>query len=236
MTDLVDQMFPPIHRKWTPEFTDFNYWKIPLQEYALPDLSPPSPTLSARSDTSNQSALARLRHFSLGGNPVRGGHISRHSSLTEATDNVPSFDSSQAYRNSHLRQMSSFEKLSSTLGFMTGINNGDGWRRSPSPELSSSYAGSDDEDGDESEMDADDRPRTRRPRRKSMTSMPGTLDEMHFSMGDEDEDQEHSNHDEDDDEGGYKGDANGAEEEVEDEFIDDLLVAGAMQKVPFLYE
>src|SRR4051812_28644081 len=68
MTDLVDQMFPPINRKWTPEYTDFNYWKTPVQEYPLPDLSPPSPALSARSDTSNQSALARLRNFSLGGN------------------------------------------------------------------------------------------------------------------------------------------------------------------------
>lgn len=65
MTDLVDQMFPPIHRKWTPEFTDFNYWKTPVQDFPLPDLSPPSPALSARSDTSNQSALARLRNFSL---------------------------------------------------------------------------------------------------------------------------------------------------------------------------
>ncbi|KAF8806324.1 LNS2-domain-containing protein [Phlegmacium glaucopus] len=237
MTDLVDQMFPPIHRQWTPEFTDFNYWKVPLQEYAFPDLSPPSPTLSARSDTSNQSALARLRNFSLGGNSARGGHINRHSSVLEAADNVASFDSSQAYRNSHLRQMSSFEKLSSTLGFMRGINNGDGSRRSASPELSSSsYAGSDDEDGDESELDADGRPRTRRPRRKSMTSMPGTLDETHFDMGDEDEeDQEHDGHyDHDEDE--EEEDAGGAEEEVEDEFIDDLLVAGAMQKVPFLYE
>ena len=229
MTDLVDQMFPPIHRKWTPEFTDFNYWKVPLREYALPDFSPPSPTLSARSDTSNQSALARLRNFSLSGNSARGGSI-RHSSV-EVADNVASADSSQPYRNSHLRQMSSFEKLSSTLGFMTGINNGNA-----SPTLSSD-AGSDDEEGYESD---DGKPRTRRTRRRSMTSMPGTLDEMHFDMdGEEEEDQEHTghfDHYQDDDEGGYDGDENGAGEEVEEEFDDDLLVAGAMQKVPFLYE
>ncbi|KDQ29727.1 hypothetical protein PLEOSDRAFT_1009219, partial [Pleurotus ostreatus PC15] len=30
MTDLVDQMFPPIHRKWAAEYTDFNYWKVPI--------------------------------------------------------------------------------------------------------------------------------------------------------------------------------------------------------------
>ncbi|OBZ70053.1 Nuclear elongation and deformation protein 1 [Grifola frondosa] len=65
MTDLVDQMFPPIHRKWAAEYTDFNYWKTPMQDFPLPDLAPPSPALSARSDTSNQSALARLRNFSL---------------------------------------------------------------------------------------------------------------------------------------------------------------------------
>lgn len=235
MTDLVDQMFPPIHRKWTPEFTDFNYWKVPLREYALPDLSPPSPALSARSDTSNQSALARLRNFSLGGNSARGGHVgTRPSSIVEEIGNVASFDSSRSYRDSHLRQMSSFEKLSSTLAFMTGMNNGDGSRRSASPALSSSYAGSDDEDGDESELDADGKPKTRRlRRRRSMTSMPGTLDEMHFDMDEEEEDQEHDGVYEDEE--GYNGDENGVEE-VEEEFDDDLLVAGAMQKVPFLYE
>lgn len=179
MTDLVDQTFPPIHRKWTPEFTDFNYWKIPLQEYALPDLSPSLPT-----------------------------------------------------RNSHLRQMSSFERLSSTLAFMTGINNGDGSRRSASPDLSSSYAGSDEEDGDEMELGVDGKPRTKRPR--SVTSMPGTLDQMHFDM-DEEEDQEHIDHSEDEESHSYNGDENGVEEEVEEEFDDDLLAAGAMRKVPFLY-
>ncbi|KAI9437755.1 Lipin/Ned1/Smp2-domain-containing protein, partial [Lactarius indigo] len=30
MTDLVDQMFPPITHKWDNEFTDSNYWKAPL--------------------------------------------------------------------------------------------------------------------------------------------------------------------------------------------------------------
>lgn len=237
MTDLVDQTFPPIHRKWTPEFTDFNYWKIPLQKYALPDLSPPSPTLSARSDTSNQSALARLRNFSLSGNSGRGGHIKNggHSSSVETTDHDASL---HPYRNSHLRQMSSFEKLSSTLAFMTGINNGDGSRRSASPDLSSSYAGSDEEDGDESELGVDGRPRTKRPRARSVTSMPGTLDQMHFDMDEEEEeDQEHidDHYDEDEEGYGYNGDENGVEEEVEEEFDDDLLAAGAMRKVPFLY-
>ncbi|KAF8274415.1 Lipin/Ned1/Smp2-domain-containing protein [Lactarius quietus] len=65
MTDLVDQMFPPITRKWDNEFTDSNFWKAPLADFPLPDLTPPSPALSARSDSSNKSAFARLRNFSL---------------------------------------------------------------------------------------------------------------------------------------------------------------------------
>lgn len=188
MTDLVDQTFPPIHRKWTPEFTDFNYWKIPLQEYALPDLAPSHP-----------------------------------------------------YRNSHLRQISSFEKLSSTLAFMTGINNnnnnGDVSRRSTSPDMSSSsYAGSDEEDGDDIELGVDGRVRAKRPRARSVTSMPGTLDQMHFDMDEEEEDQEHIDiHYEGEESDGYNGDENGIGEEVEEEFDDDLLAAGAMRKVPFLY-
>jgi phosphatidate phosphatase LPIN len=68
MTDLVDQMFPPIHKRFVQEYTDTNFWKPPIGDFALPDFTPPSPALSARSDTSNQSALARLRSgFSLGG-------------------------------------------------------------------------------------------------------------------------------------------------------------------------
>jgi len=63
MTDLVDQMFPPVNREITAEFTDFNYWRTPVVEFELPYLDPPSPTLSARSDTSR---LSRIRNFSLG--------------------------------------------------------------------------------------------------------------------------------------------------------------------------
>jgi len=69
MTDLVDQMFPPVHRKWAAEFTDFNYWKDPIPEFDLPDLSPPSPALSAVSDTSGGSRLSRLRNFGFRATP-----------------------------------------------------------------------------------------------------------------------------------------------------------------------
>ncbi|KAF9528024.1 Lipin/Ned1/Smp2-domain-containing protein [Crepidotus variabilis] len=266
MTDLVDQMFPPIHRKWAPEFTDFNYWKPPVQDFPLPDLSPPSPTLSARSDISNQSALARLRNFSLAGGRTNSNrlsqHIARQSSLSSVINDVrqeiegangqgSAENSSDGYKNSHLRQMSSFEKLSSTLGSMV-----DTYRRSASP--SSSFLDSDDEDEDGDELDLDGK-RRKRQRRRSMTSMPGTLDEAHFGLDDEDGDFAFHESDkrerfvqadpEEYDEGAgahgvedeeeYEGEdmeerEYDAEEEAEAAFDEDLLAAGEMQKVPFL--
>ncbi|GAA97312.1 hypothetical protein E5Q_03990 [Mixia osmundae IAM 14324] len=76
MTDLVDQMFPPINRKAAPEFTDFNFWRPPMAQIALPDFSPPSPALSARSDSSRLS-FARLGSLSLRkssiSSPTQGG-------------------------------------------------------------------------------------------------------------------------------------------------------------------
>lgn len=57
MTDLVDQMFPPVHRSVSPQFTDLNYWRAPIDDFDLPDLTPPSPALSARS---GRSALSRF--------------------------------------------------------------------------------------------------------------------------------------------------------------------------------
>jgi phosphatidate phosphatase LPIN len=63
-TDLVDQMFPPVHREVIPEYTDFNYWRPAIPDIAIPDLTPPqpvSPALSATSDTSGRlSMLGRL--------------------------------------------------------------------------------------------------------------------------------------------------------------------------------
>lgn len=232
MTDLVDQIFPPIHRKWTVEFTDFNYWKAAVQDFPLPDLSPPSsPALSARSDTSGQSTFARLRNFTLTG-PKQQQAITQGSVASN-------FDKQEAngHRNSHLRQMSSFERFSSTLGFVTrsATPKGDPSRRSASVSSSSSYVESDDEDD---ELDAEER--GRKLRRRSMTSMPGTLDETHFDMGDEEyEQKDYQNHDArhlihgedfDDDEQFHLD----AEEEAEAAFDEDLFATGEMQNVPFL--
>ncbi|KAH9817308.1 Lipin/Ned1/Smp2-domain-containing protein [Melampsora americana] len=77
MTDLVDQMFPPINRSSNslPEFTDFNFWRsdpstgsilneLDLEELLSPNFQnlsmPISPALSARSYESGPTAVSRL--------------------------------------------------------------------------------------------------------------------------------------------------------------------------------
>lgn len=60
LNDLVNEMFPPVKTKFQPQFTDFNYWKAPIADIPLPDLAPPSPALSARSDASGASRLSML--------------------------------------------------------------------------------------------------------------------------------------------------------------------------------
>lgn len=231
MTDLVDQMFPPIHHKWTSEFTDFNYWKAPVQDFPLPDLSPPSsPALTARSDTSPQSAFARLRSFGL--------TAKQQNVIKVSSENA---DEPNAYRSSRLRQMSSLEMLGSSLGSLGFISrstlNLESHRRSASPSSSSSYQSDEDEDTDLVN-------RGPRRRRRSMTSMPGTLDETEF-MADEYNGPEsnlekghHHFEGEDDVDEGYEGEEDEQyhldAQEAEAAFDDDLLATGEMQKVPFL--
>ncbi|KAF7301989.1 Nuclear elongation and deformation protein 1 [Mycena indigotica] len=226
MTDLVDQMFPPIHRKWTPEYTDFNFWKAPVQEFPLPDLSPPSPALSARSDTSNQSALSRLRNFSLVGS--RQSSTMRQAALNKVNGVAHSRETSPIpYRGEELRQMSSFERLSNTLSSSFGASSSrhaspspDRSRRSASPESSSSYTFA--ESDDEEELDPIGN-RRKRDRRRSMTSMPGSLDdELQFDM-DDDEPGEYAEN------GHYE-----SGQDEEDALDEDLLAAGEMKNVPFL--
>ncbi|KAF7352457.1 Nuclear elongation and deformation protein 1 [Mycena venus] len=228
MTDLVDQMFPPIHRKWTPEYTDFNYWKAPVQDFPLPDLSPPSPALSARSDTS--STFARIRNFSLVGSSRQSSNI-RQAALNKVNGSASRETSpppGEAQRSADLRQMSSFERLSNTLSSSFGKSSplSDSSRRSVSPESRSSssytYADSEEEEADD-ELDPDGKRRRRQ--RRSMTSMPGSLDDdLQFDM--------------DDEPGGYREDGeyddSHAMEDEEEAFDEDLLAAGEMKNVPFL--
>jgi len=236
MTDLVDQMFPPIHRKWAPEFTDFNYWKMPVQEFTLPDLEPPSPALSARSDTSNQSTLARIRNFSLVGN-----RQSKQYSLPAPATGGSTPNLAINNKNTHLRQMSSFERLSNTLSALTQSSSssvGES-RRSLSPasrsSLSLTYAESwsDDEYGDDGFDSGGERKGRRRSRTRSETSMPGSLDEMRFGQ-----DEEHID-DVDIEEGyGYEGESEDGpeneEEAAEEAFDEDFFATGEMKDVPFL--
>ncbi|KAJ3894206.1 nuclear elongation and deformation protein 1 [Lentinula edodes] len=228
MTDLVDQMFPPIHRKWAPEFTDFNFWKPPMQEFPLPDFSPPSPALSARSDS---STFARIRNFSLVG--PRQNNIPKVAAAVAAASSR-ALDDEQPLRNMKLQQMSSFERLSSTLGFSGNGSSSSVLkdRRSDSPDTrsysSSSYAGSEDEDDDDGWNGG------RRERRRSTTSMPGSLEDMNFG---DDDDEEYVH---DDPNGDYNGeyDPHGEDEvdevAADDAFDEDLLAAGEMKNVPFL--
>jgi phosphatidate phosphatase LPIN len=238
MTDLVDQMFPPINRKWAPDYTDFNYWRPPVQEFPLPDLTPPSPALSARSDTSSKSTLARLRNFSLVG--------SRQPVLSKPpfppTELVQGVLDNGGYRSSHLRQMSSFERLGSRLVALTqsssyvddgnGSGSGSGSGTFPSRSsgsASSTYLDSDDE-GDIGEVE--ELKKRRRPRSTSMSSMPGSLDDMHFELGDEEGEGEGEG--EEGKEGGYMYDGENEEEAAEEAFDEDFLATGEMQNVPFL--
>ncbi|KIM91230.1 hypothetical protein PILCRDRAFT_811742 [Piloderma croceum F 1598] len=241
MTDLVDQMFPPIHRKWAPEFTDFNYWKTPVQDFTLPDLSPPSPALSARSDTSNQSALARLRNFSLVGNR-QSNHMKQYSQPTPGTDSSTPNPAMSNNKNAHLRQMSSLERLSNTLATLTQSSSssvGES-RRSLSPasrsSLSLTYAESwsDEEYGDDGFDNGGERKGRRRSRTRSEISMPGSLDEMRFGQDDD----EHLD-DVDIEEGyGYEGESEDGpeneEEAAEEAFDEDFFATGEMKNVPFL--
>ena len=66
MSDLVDQQFPPIHRPWISEYTDFNYWRPPLQIYNFPTLSKDSSPSGSRPESPSQGTFHRLRQFSLG--------------------------------------------------------------------------------------------------------------------------------------------------------------------------
>jgi phosphatidate phosphatase LPIN len=226
MTDLVDQMFPPIHRKWTAEFTDFNFWKAPIQEFALPDFTPPSPALSARSDTSNPSTLARLRNFSLVGR--KQGRDTKQFSLplpATAPEGIPIL---AGYRNAHLRQMSSLERLSSRLAALTQSSSSSGMESRSSS--SSPFMDSDEDDAALELEEGGGGARKRRPRSSSMTSMPGSLDEEQFGMDGDGDGVHEEGH-------GYDGEVEcgeNEEEAAEEAFDEDFFATGEMKNVPFL--
>ena len=149
MTDLVDQMFPPIHRKWAPEFTDVNFWRPQVGGYDLPeDLAPPSPTLSARSDVSGQTRLSRLRNFSLlpgsGPSPATAA-AAVVSAVSRTSTTTP---------NWHSRHTSASSSLTSE-----GILENERQRRLSNgsiPGMLEGFRLDDDEDGDEEDGDGEE--------------------------------------------------------------------------------
>ncbi len=224
MTDLVDQMFPPINRKWAAEYTDFNYWKAPIQDFPLPDLSPPSPALSARSDTSNRSTFARIRNFSLVPSRQPTRSFALPPPATEAGQQRADKISAEIGNQARLRQMSSFERLSNTLASLAQSSSSTaGSPSSSSPTLLES--GESDSEYEDEEGDLEKARRRRR--RRSDASMPGSLpssqpgsdDEMVFG---EDDEEDH----------GYEGEN---EEDVPDEAFDEALdAAGEMKNVDYI--
>lgn len=184
-----------------------------MQEYELPILTPPSPALSARSDTSNQSTLARLRNLSLmGGRPSKAKYILPLAS-TEGVGN----DRTNRH-DSSLDLQSSLERLSHRISTLaSSSSSGAG-----SPTASSStFVDSGDEEDAEEEGDIEEQNYMKKRIRRE--SMPGSL------IGSDDEQEE------------FEGDeAYGHEYEYENEaaaeqaFDDDLFATGEMKNVPFL--
>jgi phosphatidate phosphatase LPIN len=233
MTDLVDQMFPPIHRQFDAHFTDFNYWKAPVQEYELPDLTPPSPALSARSDTSNRSTLARLRNLSLMGTRQTSGtgQFSLPPPVIADDGQAKSERGRQiGTRDSHLRQMSSLERFTNTLSAFAPSSSS----TAASPTASSStFFDSGDEDEGADYTDLERQKRTRKLRRESMPgSLPGS------EGGSDNEMVVEENEHGEGEEGAVGVDVYCYDEEEEAEaehaFDDDLFATGEMESVPFL--
>jgi phosphatidate phosphatase LPIN len=245
MTDIVDQMFPPVNRKWAPEYTDFNYWRAPVPEYELPEAlsAPPSPTLSAsaRSDTSTQTTLSRLRHFSLGRSTSRGPPIEGSISSSPGR----SVSGSTFHGGGHVRAASSLDRLGSLLPVGNGGNylNGQGKGRDDG------RRGADNIHVNSDELLGEDVRLGRLRNRMSTDSTLGSLDSsMERGMRDprwfkdrelqggedEDEDEVEDEGEGAEEEGDDSDDEGDAEDAAEEAFDDDLLATGEMENVPFL--
>lgn len=221
MTDLVDQMFPPVHRRCAPEYTDFNFWRAPLPEIELPDLSPPSPALSARSNTSAGSRLGRL---------VGLGRAAPRASSTDARDQN--------------RNLGDIERRRTTSNPGRMINAGTVNVRPSSPLTGPAMSAedldaiSDAEGRMEGGVDIDREHR----RRMSFDSMPGSFEErrwMHEGLDEEDSDELATQDPFDAEEDGEEGDDEHDDEHDDDDREDeepqfDTLATDEMEDTPFL--
>lgn len=210
MTDLVDQMFPPVHRNVTAEYTDFNFWRAPIQEFELPDLTPipVSPALSARSDTSR---LSRLRNFSLRN---RGSATSLGEKDKMAAVTATIIANAKANGNGN------------------GTANGHAHVRQSSP-LASPVLGPDGMSDDE----YDDGGHSRSRRRDRRLSMPGSIDERMLDdegFGESDNEEAIGDDDDEDEDGEHEDQDHDDLEDPEATFDDDILATGEMNNIPFL--
>lgn len=206
MTDLVDQMFPPVHRNVAGEYTDFNFWRAPMAEFDLPDLepTPASPALSARSDSSR---LSRLRNFSLVGRASTTSLADKSKAASAAVEAKITGTPAQNIR--HQRQSS---PLASPVLGANEFNGSDtsspygSYRR----DRRLSMPGSIDEPLLEDEGFGDD-----------------DVPDFRHSDSPAEEDEGSVDQDGEDDDGGD-------DEDPEAAFDDDLLAAGEMDDIPFL--
>ncbi|RXK41028.1 hypothetical protein M231_01659 [Tremella mesenterica] len=61
LNDLVNETFPPVNKKFIPDYTDFIFWRPLIEDVPIPDLTPPSPALSARAETTSRlSVLGKI--------------------------------------------------------------------------------------------------------------------------------------------------------------------------------
>jgi phosphatidate phosphatase LPIN len=221
MTDLVDQMFPPVHRRWAPEYTDFNFWRAPLPEIELPDLSPPSPALSARSDTSGGSRLGRF---------VGLGRSASRSSSTDAR---------QANKGQNW-SLGDIERRRTTSHPGTMIKAGVVNMRPSSPLTGPAMSAedldaiSDAEGRMQGGVDIDREHR----RRMSFDSMPGSFEErrwVHDGLEEEDSDELATQDPFDGEDEGGEGDDEHDDDDGEDEEPQfDTLATDEMEDTPFL--
>jgi phosphatidate phosphatase LPIN len=214
MNDLVDQMFPPVHVQAVPEYTDFNFWRSTesFAEFELPDLSPPSPALSARSDTSGRLSVFRNLTGSLRG--------------SRASTPVPS-DAGGAGGGKHSRHQSTSSGPSSPL--FGPVLTSDSELSEEDETASASDAGNPHSPAVENER-----------RRARASSMPGSLPDTDFFTDRFDELDLDATGSEDGGRAGSEGAADNddegegdVDEEDPDLFDDDLLATGEMGSVPF---
>lgn len=234
MTDLVDQMFPPIHRKWAPEFTDANFWRQPIAEFDFPDFrpsspqpsgtpAPPSPALSARSDASIQTGLSRLRNFSLRGGRTQPEFVPAGTTTTNAIGAANGAGGQKAH-----------QRAKSSLG-QDKVPNAASHSRHTSAGGINGVTIPRNQDNDEANKALN---------RLSGGSMPGSYDgcrlyDNHEDEEDEDEeDEEDEEGQEDEEDEEYEGDEvddiDDSPDEEHEEFDDELLATGAMDSIPYI--